>query len=91
MIRGFDKVDRRPYRNPILTYVTSRKFALKAIADPWVTAICLTEELYKDLDSHAFGGRTAILSDDPVSFFSALTMSWRRRRIFIGGIREDRK
>lgn len=69
MIRGFDKVDRRPYRSPILTYVTSRKFALKAIADPWVTAICLTEELYKDLDSHAFGGRTAILSDDPVSFF----------------------
>ena len=69
VIRGFDKVDRRPYRSPILTYVTSRKFALKAIADPWVIAVCITEALYKELEPGAFQGKTAILSDDPVSFF----------------------
>ena len=68
-VRGFDKIDRKKYRLPILSYATDSNYARKAVRDPWIKAICLTEELAGEIGYQKFENKALILHQDPASLF----------------------
>lgn len=69
VFRGLDKVERRLYRAPILTYALSENYFRKALADPWAVAIVVSPDVIANVSKKELALKPLLVVNDPVSIF----------------------